>query len=111
MATQDRATLAVGDQLAEACGLAVDDRARGFVETHHRDDHIVCFAGLRLGQADLGIFRLSEAADGAHLVAERFGHAARSIGGRDKPVLRRLRNQHQSPGDVTGSEHVRCRGS
>ena len=54
---------AVGDQLAEAGRPAVDDRARGRVEAHHRDDHIVRFAGLRLGQADLGIFRVGEAAD------------------------------------------------
>ena len=110
MAAQDRARRAVDDQFAEPGRSAVDDRAGGLVEAARRDYHFVRFSGLRLGQPDLGIFRVGEAADRIDLLAKRDRRAAHGVGGRHEAVLDRLRNQHQAAGDVARREDVRGSG-
>ena len=85
----------------------VDDRARGRVEVDNRGHDIVCFTGLRFGEAHLGIFRVREAADRAHRVPKRHRRASHGVGSRHEAVLYRLRDQHQATGDIPSGEDMR----
>ena len=72
--------------------------------------HVVRFTGLGLGQADLRVLRIGEAADRTYLVRERHRRTVHGVGGGHEAVLYRLRNQHQAAGNVAGREDVRRRG-
>src|SRR5262245_45770028 len=109
VAAQDFVGRAVGDQLAETGRPTVDYRARGRVEMRYRCHHIVSFARLRFSQPDLRIFRVGEAADRTHLVSKRHRWASNGVGGRNKTVLYRLWDQHQTTSDVPGGEDRRRR--
>jgi hypothetical protein len=54
--------VAVGDELAEAVGAAVGDRPQQVVIAGDRDRDPVVPGGGGLGQADLAVFRVGEAA-------------------------------------------------
>src|SRR4051812_20077323 len=65
VAAEDGVALAVGDELAESRGAAVDDRAWHGVEALCPDDDVMGFAGGRLAEPDGGIFGVGEAAEWA----------------------------------------------
>ena len=65
VAAQHHAGRAVDDQLAKTHLAPVNDCARSRVETYNCGHDIVCFTGLRFGEAHLGIFRVREAAEGS----------------------------------------------
>ena len=64
------------------------------------------FAGFVLRQTHLSIFGIGETADRTYLVPQLHRHTLHRVGCGDEPVLYRLWNQHQTPGDVAGREDV-----
>src|SRR5262249_19352764 len=110
VAAQHPTSLTVDDQFAEAHLAPINYRTRGRVETHNRNHPVVCLAGLRFGEAFLGILRVSGATDRTHWVPHRHRRSSHSVGSSHKAVLYRLRNQHEATGNVPGGKNVGRRG-
>src|SRR5262249_17139006 len=73
----------------------VDDRARRRVEPYPRANDILCSTSVCFGEADLGIFRVREAAGWTHAVTKQHDRAANDVRSRYEAVLHRLGDEHQ----------------
>src|SRR4030095_11612354 len=111
VAAQDFIGRAVGDEFAETGRPPVDYRASGRIEAYNNSNCIMGFTRLRFGQSHLRILRVGETSDRTRLIPKRHRQAAHGVGCRDKTVLYRLRDQHQTTGDVPGGEDMWRRSS
>src|SRR5215469_17902524 len=99
-------TAAIGDELAEALGPAVGNRAEQVVVAGDTNDYVVLSRGLRFGEADPAVFGVGEAAAGDHVVSGLPGRAQDGVPGSDAAFHPGGLDEHEMAVDVTGGEDV-----
>jgi hypothetical protein len=95
--TADLLAAAVGDELAEAVGPAVGDRADQVVVAGDAGDHVVLLSRLGFGEADPAIFGAGEAAAGNHAVRGLPGRSRIAFVAAMRPSIRAVWTSIERP--------------
>ena len=106
MRAEDAVAAPVGDELAEAVGMAVRHRPQQLVVPGYADGEVVLAGGLAFGQADRAVLRVSETAAWHRTVVGLAAGPADGIPGGQAALDPCGLDQFGSPVDVSGGEDV-----
>src|SRR5271157_1345545 len=106
MSAEDAVPAPVGDELAEAVGVAVCHRPQQLVVLDYDDGDVVIAGGQAFGQADRAVFRVGEAAAWHRMVGGLAAGPPDGVPGGQAALDPCRLDQFGSPVDVTGGEDV-----